>query len=319
MDEKARHNMTLEENAMNDHRKIIDFIQENLRMTEIHVNEDMRKHTTMKTGGKADLMVVSRDMTEFVRLIKYMIKEKIPYRILGHGSNILVSENGIREVVVLMENNLKKISIEGEKVEAEAGALLADLAQEAARKSLTGLEFVYGIPGTVGGAVVMNAGAYGGEIKDVLEEVQVLTNEGKLIVRKANELELAYRSTLIQKNGDIVLKAKFRLQLGDREKIITTMEELTKKRADKQPLEFPSAGSIFKRPEGHYTGKLIQDANLQGFQIGGAQVSMKHAGFIINTGQATTEDVLKLIAHIQHVVKERFQVELETEVKVMGE
>lgn len=304
---------------MNDHSKIIDFIKENMKMTEFHTDEDMRKYTTFNTGGRADLMVIPKDMAELEGLMQYLIKEKIPYHILGHGSNTLVGDKGIREVVVLIEDNLKKMIVKGEEIEVEAGLLLADLAQEAKEHGLTGLEFVCGIPGTVGGAVVMNAGAYGGEIKDVLEEVQVITAEGKRLVRKADELELAYRSSLIQKNGDMVLKAKFRLKSGDQMEIKKTMDELTRNRADKQPLDYPSAGSIFKRPEGHFTGKLIQDANLQGYSIGGAQVSMKHAGFIINTGQAATEDVLNLISHIQQVVKQRFQVELETEVKVIGE
>ncbi|MCR6544750.1 UDP-N-acetylmuramate dehydrogenase [Dehalobacterium formicoaceticum] len=304
---------------MNDHSKIIDFIKENMKMTEFHTDEDMRKYTTFNTGGRADLMVIPKDMAELEGLMQYLIKEKISYHILGHGSNTLVGDKGIREVVVLIEDNLKKMIVKGEEIEVEAGLLLADLAQEAKEHGLTGLEFVCGIPGTVGGAVVMNAGAYGGEIKDVLEEVQVLTAEGKRLVRKADELELAYRSSLIQKNGDMVLKAKFRLKSGDQMEIKKTMDELTRNRADKQPLDYPSAGSIFKRPEGHFTGKLIQDANLQGYSIGGAQVSMKHAGFIINTGQAATEDVLNLISHIQQVVKQRFQVELETEVKVIGE
>lgn len=304
---------------MNGHEKIIDFVNRNLGAIKIYRDEDMKKHTTFKTGGTADLMIDAQSIFDLQILMKYILKEKIPYVILGHGSNVLVGDQGIREVVIKIENNLKRITVEGEKIHAEAGALLADVSKEAQKNGLTGLEFACGIPGTMGGAVVMNAGAYGGEIKEAIEEVQVLTADGELLVRKSHELELGYRTSIIQRNGDMVLKVKLSLKKGDPKAIQKVMDELTIKRENSQPSEYPSAGSIFKRPEGYFTGKLIQDANLRGYQIGGAQVSTKHTGFIVNADHATTRDVLNLIRHIQQEVKRLHKVELETEVKVIGE
>jgi len=304
---------------MNDTERVIGFIGDHLVNTKIYLNEDMKKHTTFKTGGTADLMIEAQSVSELQILMKYIFREKIPYVILGHGSNVLVGDQGIREVVIKIEDNLKRITIDGEKIDAEAGALLADVSKDAQKHGLSGVEFASGIPGTVGGAVVMNAGAYGGEIKDVLEEVQVITAQGELLVRKIDDLELGYRTSVIQTNGDIVIKARFCLKKGDKIDIKNTMDELTCKREKSQPLEYPSAGSVFKRPEGYFTGKLIQDAGLQGYQIGGAQVSTKHAGFIVNANNATTSDILNLIKHIQHEVKRLYHVELKTEVKVVGE
>lgn len=298
---------------------LINYIKDSLPATKIYINEDMKKHTTFKTGGPADLIVESKSISELQLLMEYILKRKIPYVVLGHGSNVLISDKGIREVVIKIENNLNRVTVKGEKLIAEAGALLADAAKEAQKKGLTGLEFACGIPGTVGGAVVMNAGAYGGEMKAVLEDVLVLTKDGKLQVRKLDELNLGYRTSTIQTNGDIVLKARLCLKKGDKAEIDQVMAELTKKREQSQPLEFPSAGSVFKRPEGYFTGKLIQDANLRGYQIGGAQVSTKHTGFIVNAGNATTADVMNLIKHIQNEVKRLFHVELETEIRVLGE
>jgi UDP-N-acetylmuramate dehydrogenase len=299
--------------------RVIGYINENLVDTVYHLNEDMKKHTTFKTGGTADILVESQNITELQMLMKFVLKEGIPYIIVGRGSNLIVSDKGIRELVIKIDKNLCKCVIDNEKLVAEAGATIIDVSKEAQKNSLSGLEFACGIPGTVGGAVFMNAGAYGGEIKEILEEVLVLTKYGDLIVKKVNELELGYRSSVIQKNGDIILEATFSLSRGNKEDIQNKMNELTCKREESQPLEFPSAGSIFKRPTGHFTGKLIQDANLSGYKIGGAQVSLKHAGFIINVGNATTSDILSLIKHIQTEVKKLFGVELETEVKLIGE
>ncbi|MEL7563554.1 MAG: UDP-N-acetylmuramate dehydrogenase [Dehalobacterium sp.] len=304
---------------MNSTEKVVGFISNHLVDTKIYLNEDMKKHTTFKTGGTADLMIEAQSITQLQILMKYILREKIPYVILGHGSNVLIGDQGIREVVIKIEDNLKRITVEGEKIDAEAGALLADASKYAQKHGLSGVEFASGIPGTVGGAVVMNAGAYGGEIKDVLEEVQVITADGELLVRKSDELEFGYRTSSIQRNGDIVIKAKLSLKKGDQKAIKNYMDELTRKREQSQPLEYPSAGSVFKRPEGYYTGKLIQDAGLQGYQIGGAQVSTKHAGFIVNANNATTRDILNLINHIQNEVKRLYNVELKTEVKVLGE
>jgi UDP-N-acetylmuramate dehydrogenase len=304
---------------MNDYGQLIDFINNNLPETKIYLNEDMKNHNTFKTGGLADLMIKPHNIFELQMVMKYIVKEKIPYLVLGHGSNVLVSDKGIREVVIKIEDNLNNVKVTGEKIEADAGALLTDVSQTAMMHSLTGFEFACGIPGTMGGAVVMNAGAYGGEIKGVLEKVQVLTREGEIMNREAGELKLGYRTSIIQENGDIVLKAILRLKKGTQDSIKNLMDELTMRRKKNQPLEFPSAGSIFKRPAGYYTGKLIQDADLRGYRIGGAQVSIKHAGFIINTGNATTSDILKLIKHIQNEVNRLYHVKLETEVKFIGE
>ncbi len=299
--------------------KVVNFIKMNFAETLFFLNEDMKKHTSFKTGGRADLLIEPGDILELQVLIQYILKENIPFIIIGHGSNIIVSDNGIRQVVIKIGKNLSKCTVENDKLEAEAGALLADVSQEAQKNGLSGFEFACGIPGTIGGAVFMNAGAYGGEIKNILEEVLVLTLEGELVIKKINELELGYRTSIMQTNGDIILKAKFLLKKGNKEEIQKEMDELSRKREETQPLEYPSAGSAFKRPVGHFTGKLIQETNLRGYQIGGAQVSMKHAGFIINAGNATTSDILKLIKHIQSEVKNHFDVDLETEVRFIGE
>ncbi|NLZ93704.1 MAG: UDP-N-acetylmuramate dehydrogenase [Firmicutes bacterium] len=300
-------------------QKVIDFIDNNLNDTAYYLHEDMKKHTTFKTGGPADLLVEPQSISEMQKLMRYVFKKEIPYLVIGQGSNLIVSDKGIRELVVKIGTNLSQCAVNNETIEAEAGATIINVSKEAQKHSLTGLEFACGIPGSVGGAVFMNAGAYDGEIKNILEEVLVLTVNGDLLIRKAKELELGYRTSVMQRNGEIILKAKFKLQKGNKDDISQKMKELTQRREKSQPLEFPSAGSIFKRPEGYYTGKLIEDANLKGYKIGGAQVSPKHAGFIINTGNATSSDILNLIKHIQTEVRNRFGVELETEVRTVGE
>lgn len=304
---------------MKDLDKVRDFIDQHLDNTVYYLNEEMKKHTTFKTGGPADLLVEPQSILETQQLMKFVLKEEIPYIVIGRGSNLLVSDQGIRELVIKIGKNLSQCVVCNENLEAEAGAAIIDVAKEAQKHSLSGLEFASGIPGSVGGAVFMNAGAYDGEIKDILAEVLVLTANGDLLVRKNKELELGYRSSMMQKNGELILKAKFKLQKANKAEIDKKMAELAQRREKSQPLEYPSAGSVFKRPTGHYTGKLIQDANLKGYQIGGAQVSLKHAGFIINTGNATSSDVLNLIKHIQAEVKRQFGVELEPEVRPIGE
>ncbi|NLP37361.1 MAG: UDP-N-acetylmuramate dehydrogenase [Firmicutes bacterium] len=299
--------------------KIAEFIDRNLPATEYYLNEEMKKHTTFKTGGPADILILPYTISDLQKLMHFLVQAQIPYIIIGHGSNLLVGDKGVREPVIKLEKNLSNCAVAGEVIEAEAGALIMDVAKLAQKQALTGLEFACGIPGTVGGAVFMNAGAYGGEIKDVLEEVLVLTTGGNLQTRTVSELNLGYRTSVIQKNGDLIVKAKFRLQKGDQAAIQNRMNELTRKREANQPLNFPSAGSIFKRPAGHYTGQLIQEASLKGYKIGGAQVSDKHAGFIVNTGNATSSDIINLIRHIQAEVKKRFHVQLETEVRMIGE
>lgn len=292
---------------------------------EILLDEPMKKHTTFRIGGNADMLVYPKK--EQVSKILGLAKEyQIPVTIIGNGSNLLVGDGGIRGLVLVFAKGADHIIVgsapmEGCKVSlvAEAGVLLSKLAAEAARQGLTGLEFAAGIPGTVGGAVVMNAGAYGGEMKDVLVGATVLTPEGQILHLTVEELELSYRHSCIPEKDYIVLEAEFALAPGEEAKIRAAMEDFKERRIDKQPLEYPSAGSTFKRPEGYFAGKLIQDAGLRGYRVGGAQVSEKHCGFVINRENATAADVLQLIADVKQKVYEEFQVELEPEVKMIGE
>lgn len=281
--------------------------------------EPMKNHTTFKVGGPARYFVRPADRRELAAVISLCRRAEREWFILGNGSNLLVCDKGIDRVVIAMEEGFGDVRFEGTLAIAGAGILLSRLARTAWDSGLTGLEFAAGIPGTLGGAVVMNAGAYGGEIKDVLEWVRVLNAEGKEEVLPASALGLAYRSSILQGNGMIVLEAGLRLLQGDKEESKKRMEELAAARREKQPLEYPSAGSTFKRPEGYFAGKLIQDAGLRGKQIGGAQVSEKHCGFIINRENASAEDILNLCAFVAGEVKKQFGVKLELEVKVLGE
>lgn len=281
--------------------------------------EPMKNHTTFKVGGPARYFVRPADRKELAAVISLCRKADREWFILGNGSNLLVSDKGIDRVVIAMEEGFGDVRFEGTLVIAGAGILLSRLARTAWDNGLTGLEFAAGIPGTLGGAVVMNAGAYGEEIKDVLEWVRVLNAEGKEEVWPASALGLAYRSSILQENGMIVLEAGLRLLQGDREESKKRMEELAAARREKQPLEYPSAGSTFKRPEGYFAGKLIQDAGLRGKQIGGAQVSEKHCGFVINRENASAQDILDLCTFVAGEVKKQFGVKLELEIKVLGE
>ncbi len=281
--------------------------------------EPMKYHTTFKVGGPARYFVRPVDRRELAAVISLCRRADREWFILGNGSNLLVCDKGIERVVIAMEEGFGDVRFEGTLAIAGAGILLSRLARTAWDNGLTGLEFAAGIPGTLGGAVVMNAGAYGGEIKDVLEWVRVLNAEGKEEVLPASALGLAYRSSILQGNEMIVLEAGLRLLQGDKEESKKRMEELAAARREKQPLEYPSAGSTFKRPEGYFAGKLIQDAGLRGKQIGGAQVSEKHCGFIINRENASAEDILNLCAFVAGEVKKQFGVKLELEVKVLGE
>ncbi len=281
--------------------------------------EPMKNHTTFKVGGPARYFVRPADRRELAAVISLCRRADREWFILGNGSNLLVCDKGIDRVVIAMEEGFGDVRFEGTLAIAGAGILLSRLARTAWDSGLTGLEFAAGIPGTLGGAVVMNAGAYGGEIKDVLEWVRVLNAEGKEEVLPASALGLAYRSSILQGNEMIVLEAGLRLLQGDKEESKKRMEELAAARREKQPLEYPSAGSTFKRPEGYFAGKLIQDAGLRGKQIGGAQVSEKHCGFIINRENASAEDILNLCAFVAGEVKKQFGVKLELEVKVLGE
>lgn len=286
---------------------------------QIKPEEPMKNHVTFRVGGPADFFVTPKNYEELSWVLKCCAKYEMPCYIMGNGSNLLVSDQGYRGVVIQLFRQLNDIQCEGNVIRAQAGALLSAVANRALEEKLTGFEFAAGIPGTLGGACVMNAGAYGGEMKDVLKSVAVLTREGERITLQKNELELGYRTSIIAKKNYIVLEAEIELDVGDAEEIKAVMDDLKERRTTKQPLEYPSAGSTFKRPEGYFAGKLIQESGLQGFQVGGAQVSEKHCGFVINKDQATAADIAELIRQVQDRVEEKFGVRLETEVKRLGE
>lgn len=286
---------------------------------QIKPEEPMKNHVTFRVGGPADFFVTPKNYEELSGVLKCCAKYEMPCYIMGNGSNLLVSDQGYRGVVIQLFRQLNDIQCEGNVIRAQAGALLSAVANRALEEKLTGFEFAAGIPGTLGGACVMNAGAYGGEMKDVLKSVTVLTREGERITLQKNELELGYRTSIIAKKDYIVLEAEIELEAGDAEEIKAVMDDLKERRTTKQPLEYPSAGSTFKRPEGYFAGKLIQESGLQGFQVGGAQVSEKHCGFVINKDQATAADIAELIRQVQDRVEEKFGVRLETEVKRLGE
>jgi UDP-N-acetylmuramate dehydrogenase len=281
-------------------------------------NEPMKNHISFKVGGPADILVIPKEPQQVVDTVKICKKHNVPFLIIGNGSNLIVRDGGVRGVVIKL-TSLNTIKVDGEKVIVEAGATLASTAMEALRNNLKGMEFASGIPGTVGGAVTMNAGAYGGEIKDIIESAVVMDMEGNIYHLSKEELELSYRSSIIQKKNYVVLEAVFKLQKGNYDEIKALMDDLNRRRVEKQPLNYPSAGSTFKRPTGYFAGKLIEDSGLKGFSIGGAKVSEKHAGFIINYNNATAKDVIEVIKNVQRIVKEKFGVELETEVKIIGE
>lgn len=281
--------------------------------------ESMAQHTTFKTGGPADWFLMPKSAEQLKEAIALLRQEKIPYYILGNGSNLLVGDKGYRGAVIQLYSRMQSVEVAGEEIHVQCGALLSAIAAEAAEASLEGFAFASGIPGTFGGAVVMNAGAYGGEMKDVLVSVDVLTKELEILTLPAEALELSYRHSIVPEEEYIVLGGVLRLKKGDKEKIKEEMAELAKQRREKQPLQYPSAGSTFKRPEGYFAGKLISDAGLKGRIVGGAQVSEKHAGFLVNIGGATTQDILDLIRICQDTVWQQFGVKLETEVKFIGE
>ena len=285
----------------------------------VFTEEAMSQHTTFKIGGPADYFLMPDKGDDVGRVIKICKEKEIPYFILGNGSNLLVGDGGYRGAVIQIYRNMSSVTVEGNEITAQAGALLSAVAAAAKNASLTGFEFAGGIPGTIGGAVVMNAGAYGGEMKDVLTEVTVMNAEGDIFTLPTEELELGYRTSIIKTAGYIVLEAKIRLKEGDPEVIRETMKDLTIRRTTKQPLEYPSAGSTFKRPEGYFAGKLIMDSGLAGYQVGGAQVSEKHCGFVINAGDATARDVRTLMDNVRDIVYKKYGVTLEPEVKFLGE
>ena len=281
-------------------------------------NEPLSNYTYTETGGPADLLFFPASVDEVKAVIDWVKKQELPLTILGNASNLIVRDGGIRGVTVIL-TELNNIEKNGSRLIVEAGAPIIEVSQKALEYELTGLEFACGIPGSTGGAVYMNAGAYEGEVKDVIETVTILTRDGRVIEAQNDEMEFTYRNSKLQKTDDIVLDVTFALKSGNPEKIKERMDELTFLRTSKQPLEYPSCGSVFKRPTGHFTGKLIQDAGLQGLTWGGAQISTKHAGFIVNIDKATATDYVELIHHIQEVILDQFDVQLETEVRIIGE
>lgn len=286
---------------------------------KIYVNEKMEKHTTFRIGGPADYFVMPSDVTDVKAVIELCEQEKVPYYVVGNGSNLLVGDKGFRGVIIQIASNMNQLQADGEVITAQAGCSLAQIAGKALDEELAGFEFAAGIPGTLGGAVRMNAGAYGGEIKDVLESAVVLTKEGKVMELSANEMEFGYRTSIIERTGWTILGGKIRLHKGKREEIKAVMDDLRERRVSKQPLEYPSAGSTFKRPKGYFAGKLIQDAGLRGFRVGGACVSEKHSGFVINIDHATATDVVSLMEQVDEKVRAQFGVGLEPEVRRIGE
>ena len=281
----------------------------------VFTGEAMSRHTTFKIGGPADYFLMPDKDTDVGRIVKICKESAIPYFILGNGSNLLVGDGGYRGAVIQIYKNMSAVTVEGTEITVQAGALLSSVAAAAKNAALTGFEFAGGIPGTMGGAVVMNAGAYGGEMKDILKSVTVLTADGQEKELTPGELDMSYRHSSITEEHYMVLGVTIALEAGSQEQIRAKMEELKEKRVEKQPLEYPSAGSTFKRPEGYFAGKLIQDSGLKGTSVGGAQVSEKHAGFIINKGGATCKDVDGLRELVQKTVFEKFGVMLEPEVK----
>lgn len=281
--------------------------------------EPMARHTTFRIGGEADVFV-EPSLSEVEPVVSFCKKEQIPLTVIGNGSNLLVADGGVRGVVLCIGKAMSDVRVDGNVVEAQAGALLSQVAAAAKDASLAGMEFAAGIPGSLGGAVVMNAGAYGGELKDILVDATCLDEHGSVVTLTCEELQLSYRhSVLMERPAMVVLSARLQLQPGVREEILATMRELARKRQEKQPLNYPSAGSTFKRPEGYFAGKLIEDAGLRGLSVGDAQVSEKHCGFVVNRGNATAAEVRQLIEEVTDRVRENSGVEMTPEVRFVGD
>ena len=282
-------------------------------------DESMSRHTTFRVGGEAECMLLVEKEEELLELIPYLNQIGQDYFILGNGSNLLVGDKGYKGIVIKLGSGMNQITVEGNHIRVQAGALLSETAATAMRAGLTGMEFAAGIPGTIGGGIVMNAGAYDGEMKQITESVKVMDTAGEILNLDNDTMEFGYRTSIIKNRPFIVLEILLRLTEGDPAQIKARMEELSESRKSKQPLNYPSAGSTFKRPEGYFAGRLIMDAGMRGYRIGGAQVSEKHCGFIVNTGKATAADIREVIEEVQIRVKERFHVMLEPEVIFLGD
>ena len=285
---------------------------------KVFYNEPLKNYTFTKTGGRAAILIFPKDKKEASAVMHWLREHNIPTTILGNASNVIIKDGGISGAVIML-NDMSHLTVSGTQIVAEGGVALIDVSKEAANNGLTGLEFACGIPGSVGGAIFMNAGAYGGEVSEVVEYVEVITPDGEFKTYTNEDLNFSYRHSHVQKTGDLVIEVGFRLTKGVQEEIDQKVAELTHLRQSKQPLEYPSCGSVFKRPEGHFTGKLIQDAGLQGHQIGGVQVSKKHAGFMVNIDNGTATDYMDLIRYVQKVILEKDGVALEPEVRIIGE
>lgn len=299
-------------------QKFIDELYGIVGELNIRLEEPMANHTTFQIGGPAQVFVIPKTTEEISQIVRLCKTGKVPFFVLGRGSNLLVSDAGMEGVVLQLYDNYSEFSIDGNQVKAQAGVMLSKLGYAVKEKGLNGFEFAAGIPGTLGGAVMMNAGAYGGEMKDIITTVQLMDEDGNLLEKSCDEMEFSYRHSILTEQKLIVLGATITLEQGDKKVIEERMQELAAARRKKQPLEFPSAGSTFKRPEGYFAGKLIMDAGLCGYQVGGAQVSEKHCGFVINRGNATAADVLQLVTEVKEKVYEKFQVELEPEIRLVG-
>lgn len=290
-----------------------------LKEDKIKVDEPMKKHISFKVGGPADFLVKPETEEELIQVIKLVKKENIPFLVIGNGSNLLVKDGGIRGVVIELTDNFNNYEIEGNIIKAQSGALLSILGRNALKNSLTGFEFAAGIPGTLGGALAMNAGAYGGEMKQVIKTVRLMDTEGNIFELSNEEMKFEYRRSILTTNDFIVLSAVIELKQGNADEIKETMVDYANRRSTKQPLNFPSAGSTFKRPEGHFAAKLIDDCGLRGLNLRGAQVSDKHCGFVINSGDASAKDLLDLMFIVKSTVNAKFGIMLEEEVKILGE
>ena len=299
--------------------EFLEYLTSVMDKNDIKINEPMNQHTSFRVGGPAKVFLTVRSEEILSKIFAVLKENKLPYFILGNGSNLLVSDAGYEGVIIYLAEEFAKIKVEGTKISAGAAAFLGKVARKALEEELSGLEFAAGIPGSLGGGVVMNAGAYGGELSQVVTKVRVMDPEGKTITLEKEELLLGYRTSIFKQKPYVILEVFMELQKGIKSEIQSKMDEYTKARIDKQPLEYPSAGSTFKRPEGHFAGKLIMDAGLRGYQVGGAQVSEKHCGFVINKGNATATDIRTLMADVAEKVKEQFGVELEAEVIFVGE
>ena len=285
----------------------------------IKVDEPMKKHISFRVGGPADFLLKPKTEEELSKVIKFVKEESIPFIVIGNGSNLLVKDGGIRGIVIELSDNFNNYEIEGNIIKAQSGALLSILGRNALKSSLTGIEFAAGIPGTLGGALAMNAGAYGGEMKQIVKTVRLMDREGNIFELSNEEMKFEYRKSILTTSDYIVLSAVIELQPGNADEIKETMSDYANRRSTKQPLNFPSAGSTFKRPEGYFAAKLIEDSGLKGLTLRGAQVSEKHSGFVVNLGNATAKDILDLIYIVKNIVNSKFGIMLEEEVKILGD